>query len=112
MNTPPSNWAPVEQHLWQAMREGKPLDLGGRLDGEAAPQVRSKNREVDADVLASLLLQPPPPTPGVVSRLQLVGAHITGRLRLRHAAVSIPVALVGCRFDEPVELDNAWTVPG
>jgi len=43
----------------------------------------------------------------VVSRLQLIGAHVTGRLALRYATVAIPVALVDCEFDEPLELDHA-----
>ncbi|MFJ6688283.1 hypothetical protein [Streptomyces sp. NPDC091294] len=64
-------------------------------------------QEVPAEVIASLLLQPPAPEPGAVPRLQMVGAHITGRLQLQYAAVEIPLSLVNCRFDEPVELADA-----
>jgi hypothetical protein len=62
---------------------------------------------VTADIVARLLLQPPPPAPGVVSRLRLIGARITRRLVLRYATIAIPIALVDCEFDEPVELDYA-----
>ncbi|WP_210593969.1 hypothetical protein [Streptomyces sp. GESEQ-35] len=40
-------------------------------------------------------------------RLQLIGAHITGRLQLQYATIEIPFSLVDCRFDAPVELDDA-----
>lgn len=43
----------------------------------------------------------------MVPHLQLVGAHITGRLQLRYAAVETPFSLLDCRFDEPVELADA-----
>jgi hypothetical protein len=63
--------------------------------------------EVSAGVLAALLLLPPTPAAGVVPRLRLTGARITGRLRLPHAEVRTPIALVDCRFDEPVDLGDA-----
>ncbi|MEU2777175.1 hypothetical protein ABZ646_30810 [Streptomyces sp. NPDC007162] len=65
------------------------------------------SQEVPAEVIAVLLLQPPAPEPGAVSRLQLIGAHITGRLELRHAAVEIPFSFRESRFDEPVDLADA-----
>jgi hypothetical protein len=42
-----------------------------------------------------------------VPRLQLIRAHITGRLQLHYAAVLILFSLLDCRFDEPVELADA-----
>jgi len=85
------------------MRDGHPLDLAVSSPSEAG----SADCDIAADVLASLLLQPPAPRQGVATRLQLTGAHITGRLLLQHARVEVPLSLINCRFDEPVELDNA-----
>src|ERR1051326_361663 len=103
MSTPPSSWASSEQRLWRAMRDGHRLDFAVSPSGGAV----STDCDVAADVLASLLLQPPSPRQGVVTRLQLIGARITGRLLLQHARVEVPLSLINCRFDEPVELDNA-----
>ncbi|MEV7731585.1 hypothetical protein AB0O75_05615 [Streptomyces sp. NPDC088921] len=107
MTTPPTHWNPISQRLWQAVRNGDLLDLTA-----APPQGTGQNQsltvqEVPAEIIAALLLQPPAPEPGAVSRLQLIGAHITGRLQLHYAAVEIPLSLVNCRFDEPVELAEA-----
>ena len=101
MSTLPSSWASSEQRLWCAMRDGHRLDLAVSAPSGAV----STDCHVAADVLASLLLQPPSPRQGVVTRLQLTGAHITGRLLLQHARVEVPLSLINCRFDEPVELD-------
>src|SRR3954449_6505045 len=104
MSTPPSSWASNEQRLWRAMRDGQSLDLAaGALDCGAG----STDGDVAADVLASLLLQPPSPALGVVTRLQLTGAHITGRLSLQHAKIEVPINLINCCFDGPIEMDHA-----
>ncbi|MER0479438.1 hypothetical protein ABR737_13970 [Streptomyces sp. Edi2] len=60
-----------------------------------------------AEAIACLLLQPPPPEPGVVPRLHLVGATITGNLQLPYATIEIPVAFVDCHFEKAVELSDA-----
>lgn len=90
------------------MRDGHPLDLAVRPPSGAV----STDCEVAADVLTCLLLQPPSPKKGVVTRLQLAGARITGRLLLQHARVEVPLSLINCRFDEPIELDNAALCAG
>src|SRR5687768_12712301 len=104
MSTPPSGWGSSEQRLWRAVRDGHSLDLGAGPPG-CGPG--SADGEVSAGVVARLLLQPPPPAPGVVTGLQLTGARVTGRLSLRHARIEIPLSLIDCCFDEPIELDNA-----
>lgn len=60
-----------------------------------------------AGTIARLLLQPPPPHPGAVPRLHLIGATITGSLQLSYAQVEIPVAFVNCRFENEVDLSDA-----
>ncbi|WP_346089123.1 hypothetical protein [Streptomyces erythrogriseus] len=107
MTTPPAHWNPTSQRLWQAVRNGSVLDLTAASPESTAQDPSSMPQEVPAEVIAVLLLQPPTPEPGVVPHLQLIGAHITGRLQLRYAAVEIPVSLLDCRFDEPVELADA-----
>ncbi|HKR52289.1 MAG TPA: hypothetical protein VJT72_22470 [Pseudonocardiaceae bacterium] len=42
-----------------------------------------------------------------MTRLQLTGARVTGRLSLHHAKIEVPISLINCCFDGPVELDNA-----
>jgi hypothetical protein len=86
------------------MRDGHSLDLAA---GPPDCGAGSTDGDVAADVLASLLLQPPSPAPGEVPRLQLTGAHITGRLSLPHAKIEVPISLINCCFDERIELDNA-----
>ncbi|WP_406398166.1 hypothetical protein [Streptomyces uncialis] len=43
----------------------------------------------------------------MVSQLRLIGATITGVLRLPYASIQIPMAFVDCRFEEAVELSDA-----
>jgi hypothetical protein len=57
MSTPPSSWAPNEQRLWQALRDGHSLNLAA---GPPDCGADSADGEVAANVLASLLLQPVP----------------------------------------------------
>src|SRR2546421_5634492 len=108
MSTPPAGRSENEQRLWHAVRDGDSLDHSVAASASRTQWPRSSNgRSVDAQVLASLLLQPPSLAPGAVTRLQIAGAHVTGRLRLRHARVEVPLDLVNCTFEEPIELDDA-----
>ncbi|MGA5200696.1 hypothetical protein [Streptomyces variegatus] len=110
MTTPPAHWNPISQRLWQAVRNGDLLDLTTASPDGTGQDPSSITQEVPAEVIAALLLQPPPPEPGAVPRLQLIGAHITGRLQLHYAAVLAPFSPLDCRFDEPVELADASPV--
>lgn len=89
------------------MRTGVALDLAASAQGSTGRGSRSASREIAAEAIACLLLQPPSPEPGVVSQLHLIGAAITGKLRLPYATVEIPVALIDCRFEATVELRDA-----
>ncbi|MFE5585721.1 hypothetical protein [Kitasatospora sp. NPDC056531] len=66
--------------------------------------------------MTHLLLQPPPAEPGRLARLDLQGAHISGRLDLTGARIAAPVKLLGCGFAERVLLDYAevtwWNLNG
>jgi hypothetical protein len=100
---PPSGWSHNAQRLWQAMSDGEVLDLtpDGRPGNAAA------DCSVSAEVLAHLMVLPPETSSGLVPRLRLRGAHIAGKLVLRYGKIEIPVELIDCRFDEPVDLANA-----
>jgi len=106
MSTPaPSGWSPVEVRLWEAVRDGVPLDLTtGNSDRADA---FGSDIEIAADVLARVMLKPPDVIPGTVAAVHLVGARVVGPLSLGHAVVDVPVILTRCQFDESVQLDGA-----
>ncbi|MEK9521774.1 hypothetical protein MIU24_20645 [Streptomyces venezuelae] len=89
------------------MRAGTTVDLTATEPANAASAPSARNREISAETISSLLLQPPPPEPGVVPHLRLIGATITGELRLAHAKVDVPVTLVDCHFTEAPALHDA-----
>ncbi|MEU7579222.1 hypothetical protein AB0B50_16660 [Streptomyces sp. NPDC041068] len=43
----------------------------------------------------------------MVSQLRLIGATVTGKLRLPYSTVEIPAALIDCRFEAAVDLSDA-----
>lgn len=86
----------AERQLRRAFRAGTLLDLTG-----AARTV------VRAEFLAGLLLDGPGAAGGRIARVDLAGAHITGRLDLTGARIDTPLRLRRCVFDEKVRLDHA-----
>ncbi|MFI1415664.1 hypothetical protein ACH4Y0_37960 [Streptomyces sp. NPDC020707] len=107
MTTPPAQWDPTSQRLWQSVRDGELLDLTPVTSEGTGQGSSAVLQEVPAEVVAALLLQPPAPSLGALPRVQLSGAHITGCLQLQYALVEVPFSLVDCRFDAPVELADA-----
>ncbi|MFK0231129.1 hypothetical protein ACIQUL_35795 [Streptomyces sp. NPDC090303] len=108
MSIPPPEWSAPARQLWHAMRAGIALDLTSPVLGTGSRELRPPgDLEITAEVVGSLLLHPPPPEPGVVSHLHLIGATITGRLRLSYATVEIPLTLVDCQFANTPELNDA-----
>lgn len=89
----------AERQVRRAYRAGTPLDL----TGAARPVIR-------AEFLAGLLLDGPGPSGGRIARVDLAGAHITGRLDLTGARLEAPLRLRRCVFDEKVLLDHAELV--
>jgi hypothetical protein len=86
----------TERRLRRAYRNGTALDL----TGEARNVVR-------AEFLAGLLLDGPAAAGGRIARVDLTGAHISGRLDLTGARIGTPLRLRRCVFAEPVLLDHA-----
>ena len=107
--TPPLDWTPVEQRMWQAFREGRTCDLRtGRSDRDdpLAGPVWGAERTVRAQAVAELLLDGPPAVPGRVAALKLAGVRIRGRLMLAGGTVTPYVQLDDCRLDEKVMLQE------
>jgi hypothetical protein len=86
----------AERRLRSAYRNGSLLDLTG-----AARTV------IRAEFLSGLLLDGPGAAGGRTARVDLAGAHITGRLDLTGARLAAPLRLRHCVFDEQVLFDHA-----
>ncbi|HEY7483574.1 MAG TPA: hypothetical protein VH912_03855 [Streptosporangiaceae bacterium] len=100
--------SPVERALWDAFPRGESIDLSTHHeDGPAMSDQWGPDRLVRADVLVALLLGAGEAESGQVAAVRLTGARITGTLNLRHAEVSVPLALTGCSFDEQPQLQWA-----
>jgi hypothetical protein len=74
----------------EAVRSGEPVDLNGG--------------ELPADLLVELLTAPPPGRPRPVKISQ---ARVTGTVDLEACALTAPLLLRDCHFDEPLNLDDA-----
>ena len=88
-----TNLSIAERRLWHAFPRGEPVALDDAGD-----------REVRADVIATLLLGVQEAERGRASALRLTGAHITGALDLGSADVTATTCLHRCEFDEIVTL--------
>lgn len=101
-----------ERALWDAFPEGRRVDLRtGTPEEDRISEGGQWGRErtVRAAVIAALLLGAHNGQPGVVARLRLTGARISGRLDLAGAELTHALWLETCWFDEPVNLLGAST---
>jgi hypothetical protein len=99
----------TERRLMQAFADGQALDL--KADADDGPQNVSSwepERQIRAKVIARLLTRAAPGGVGVPG-LRLVGARVTGALRLAHATIGMPAEFEACAFDEGVDLAEAST---
>jgi hypothetical protein len=98
----------AERRLERAFAQGQALDLkAGDDDGPQNVSSWGREREIGADVIAGLLTGAAPSGPRDVPGLRLVGARVTGSLRLAHATIGVPAEFVQCAFDEGVDLAEA-----
>lgn len=107
---PPRDWNPAERRLWGAFQEGQELDLRSGVPDEDDPATGSAwpiQRQVRAQIFASLLLNGPAGASGRVRSLRLTGAHVTGRLDLRGAVIDCALDLTGCFMDSELDLTLA-----
>jgi hypothetical protein len=99
---------PAEQDVRRKLAAGAPADLregNQRADDPRGGQMWGPGRTIRADVLAHLLTE-------VLAAerprsLRLAGARIVGTLDLEAARLPCPVLLLGCWFEEPVNLIEA-----
>ncbi|MDH6108912.1 hypothetical protein P3T36_006295 [Kitasatospora sp. MAP12-15] len=102
----------AERRVWDAFPQGATVDLRTGDPGADAPAEAGhwpSARTVRGEVIAALLLGACPAAPGAVAAVRLVGARITGPLRIDHGQVSSLLLLRKCRFEGPIDLDGATT---
>jgi hypothetical protein len=87
-----------EKALWEAFASGAMLDLRERRD-----------RTIRARVLAALLRGAREVPAGSAPGVHLVGAQVTGALRLGCATVTVPVWLTDCEFDQEPDFEDSST---
>lgn len=101
----------AERRLTRAFADGQMTDL--RTSADDGPDNVSSwgpARQVRAEVIAGLLTGAAKDRPGGVPGLRLVGARVTGALRLAHRTISVPAEFERCVFDEGVDLAEASVV--
>ena len=102
----------TEQRVWDAFPQGELVDLrtgDPALDDPAEAARWSADRTVRGEVLAALLLGACPAALGSVAAVRLIGARISGELRIDHGLVSALLLLRACRVDGRIDLDGATT---
>ena len=103
-----SEFSPAEEGVRQAMAAGALADLRDgdqRADDPRGGQMWGPRRTIRADVLAHLLTEVA--ADERPRSLRLAGARIAGTLDLEAARLPCPVLLLGCWFEEPVNLAEA-----
>lgn len=100
----------AERTLWDAFPGGMTVDLG---PGDPAtedfdPDTWPEEREIRAEVVAHLLLEPPPGT-GHTGRVALSGARIVGELNLSGGRSEHQLVLTRCWLDKPPDFTGAST---
>jgi len=103
---------PTERRIWQAFPQGELVELrvgDPTVDDPARADSWSADRSVRGEVIAALLLGACPAAAGSVAAVRISGARITGGLRFDHGVVTSLLLLRGCRFDGPIDLDDAVT---
>lgn len=102
----------TELRVWNAFPLGEPVDLrtGDPVrDDPARAAAWSADRTVRAEVVAALLLGARPAAVGAVAAVRLLGARITGELRIDHGQVTAPLLLRSCLLEQQIDLDGATT---
>ena len=103
---------PAERRVWRAFPRGELVDLrtgDPQVDDPADADRWPAERSVRGEVIASLLLGACPAVPGAVTAVRVAGARVTGQLCVDHGEVCSLLLLRGCRFDNPIDMDDAST---
>ncbi|WP_157878096.1 hypothetical protein [Streptomyces torulosus] len=111
--SPPEEWSAPERRLWSAFRDGSMLDLRTGVATGDAPADGAEwgpERQIRAHVIAFLLLDGPPATPGRVRALRVSGARVTGELDLTSATIDCEIDFDACSFSDVLSLRHATTL--
>lgn len=99
--------------MWSAFRDGSMLDLGSGSavdDDPATGAAWGPERQIRAHVIALLLLDGPPASPGKVRALRVTGARVTGELDLTAATIDCEIDFDACSFSDVLSLRHATTL--
>jgi hypothetical protein len=102
-----------EQRLVDAVVSGAVVDLrtgDPAADDPASGATWPADRTVRAELVARLVTGTRTPQAGPPRAVRLFGARLTGELDLESAVLLCPLVLVGCHFEEPVNLQQAQAV--
>ncbi len=102
----------TERRVWRAFPHGQLVDLrtgDAEADDPAKAHDWPTDRVVRGEVIAALLLGACPAAHGAVAAVRIAGARITGELCVDHGQVDSLLLLRDCRFEGPVDLDDAVT---
>ena len=108
--TLPHALSEAEQDLLDAVAQGRPFDCSSRdqaADDPAYGASWGEGRTIRASVIRALCVGGdgiPKPDPRGIS---IVGARIEGSLDLESVAVTVPLSLAGCHFQERVNCREA-----
>lgn len=111
--SPPEGWSVPERRMWSAFRDGSVLDLrsGSAADDDPATgPTWGPERQLRAHVIALLLLDGPPASPGKVRALRVTGARVTGELDLASATINCEIDFDACSFSDALGLRHATTL--
>ncbi|MEU1800273.1 membrane-associated oxidoreductase [Streptomyces sp. NPDC019937] len=98
---------PAERRVWRAFPLDESVDFReGADDDPESGGSWGPERTIRAEVLRALLLDGPT-RDGEVAGLKLIGARITGELRLKYGAVEHAVRLRSCHFERTPQLYGA-----
>ncbi|MGW2325718.1 membrane-associated oxidoreductase [Streptomyces sp. NPDC001700] len=100
---------PAERRVWRAFPLGEGVDFRDSEDDDPEDGASwGPDRTIRGDVLRALLLAGPV-RDGEVAGLRLIGARVTGRLRLTFGVAEHPVILRSCHFEQRPSLHGAQT---
>ncbi|NGN70251.1 hypothetical protein G5C51_41015 [Streptomyces sp. A7024] len=108
----PHGITPPEQQVWDAFTSAREVDLGTgdrEADDPAQGADWGPERTIRAEVITALLLGAREPEPGRAAAVSLVGARITGSLELDHTEFDHHLRLIGCWFEQRVNLYGTRT---
>jgi hypothetical protein len=107
----PAAMSAAERRLTRAFDDGQVVDFRtGPDDGPENVSAWGPERQVRAEVIAWLLTRTAAAGLAEVPGLRLMGARVTGTLRLAHLTIGVPAEFERCAFDKGIDLAEACAV--